>query len=151
MGSAFRGAVTKFNPDIFFDPEHPEKSHATVEIDVSGITTGDKERDASLFIKDWFDLAEFPTARFASDSFKRTGKNTYEAPGTLTIKSVSVPVVLPFTIEMTAPGQGLKKAHVKGSVVLDRSKFHLGQGEWADPGVIANNVTVDIDLTAYTK
>jgi polyisoprenoid-binding protein YceI len=87
-----------------------------------------------------------------ADSFRKTGEGAYEANGNLTIKGITVPVLLPFTIKLEdVKDIGMTRARVKGSAVLDRSKFGLGKGEWADPSVIANEVTVDIDLTAYTK
>lgn len=150
MGTPFNGAVGKFKADVRFDPDHPESGHAVVDIDATTIGTGDTDRDKTAATPAWFDFTRFPAARFAADSFKKTGSNAFEAHGTLTIKNVSVPIVVPFTFTPVLPSDK-PQARVKGTATLDRSKFGLGTGEWADTSVIANEVTVAFDLVAYTK
>jgi polyisoprenoid-binding protein YceI len=148
MGTEFEGAITRFTPDIAFDPDHLDASKVTVDIDVASIDAKDPERNKALKDRDWFDPASFPTARFETSKFTKTGENSYLADATLTIKGMAVPVQLPFTLEKQAVGFGQDRTIMTGSVTLDRSKFQLGQGDWADPSVIANEVEVAIKVTA---
>lgn len=148
MGKEFTGAVKRFTPEIYFDPDDLAHSYAEVAIDVASIGTGDKDRDRAVEQAAWFDTAAHPTARFVSDSFRKTGEGAFAADGTLTIKGASAPVTLNFTFDLPGGTEQLKSV-VKGTAVVDRSAFGLGTGDWADTSVIANEVTVHIDLIAY--
>lgn len=147
MGTTFEGHVPKFTTDIRFSPDALDRSKAVVEIDTASIDAGDKERNEALQDKAWFDPERFPAARFETSGFTRTGDGAFLADATLTIRGVSVPVQLPFTLVKEKPDAVPEQLVMEGAVTLDRSKFRLGQGDWADPGVIANEVAVKVRLT----
>ncbi|MDE1151698.1 MAG: YceI family protein [Micavibrio sp.] len=148
MNAPFDGTVDKFTPVIYFDPDHLDQSHVTVTIDILSIDAQDTERNKNLLGSDWFDAPQFPTARFETTKFTKTGDNAYTADATLTIHGNAVPVQLPFTLDLAKSDSGKEKAVMNGKITLDRSKFALGQGDWADPGVIANEVPVEIKIVA---
>ena len=54
-GTKFQGAFTRYNAAIEFDPDHLDTSHIAVSVDLASATTNDKQRDAALPGKDWFD------------------------------------------------------------------------------------------------
>ena len=147
MGTEFDGFIKFFTPEIYFDESNLEQSKVIVDIDINSIDAKDAERNKSIKGPDWFKTDEFPTARFESEKFAKTGENAFTADATLTIRGVAVPVQFPFTLTHQAVGFGQDRAIVTGSVTLDRSKFQLGQGDWADPSVIANEVQVDVKVT----
>lgn len=149
MGGAFSGVFKSFTPVIIFDADDLAKSKVTADIDLASIDTGDGERDTAAKSRDWFDIQNTPIARFESTGFRKTGDNAFEADGNLTIRSVTVPVVLPFTLDFSSTDSGKQQAVMKGRITLDRRKFKLGQGEWADPGSVGNDIAVDITLTAF--
>jgi polyisoprenoid-binding protein YceI len=142
-GMKFQGAFTRYNAVIEFDPDHLETFHIAVSVDLASATTSDKQRDAALLGKDWFDAAQFPTARFETNAIHRKGADAYEAAGTLFLRGVSKPLVLPFTLEMN-----WTSAHAKGHAELIRSAFGIGQGAWATDQWVAFDVGIDIDVTA---
>jgi len=150
MNAPFDGTVGKFTPVIYFDPDHLDQSHVTVTIDILSIDAQDTERNKNLLGPDWFDAPQFPTARFETTKFTKTGDNAYTADATLTIHGNAVPVQLPFTLDLSKSSSGKEKAVMNGKITLDRSKFALGQGDWADPGVIANEVPVEVKLVAIS-
>ncbi|WP_212377310.1 YceI family protein [Acetobacter persici] len=145
-GTPFSGHFGAFDGTISFDPEHPEAGQAHVTIVLSSGVTGDRQRDGALPGKDWFDVAHFPSAIFDARNFRATGGNAYEAVGTLTIRGISKPVTLPFTLDIN--GSAL---HVKGHLDLVRSAFGVGQGPWATGQWVALEVGVDLDITAQRK
>ena len=151
MGTDFKGTFEKYTADINFDPARLQDSSVKIDVDTGSFSSGDKDRDTAALTRDWFDAGAFPVARFAAASFKKTGNNAYVADGTLTIKGITVPVQLPFTLEITQDAPKILKAHAKGSVTLDRSKFSLGGGQWADTSVIANEVPVTVHITAIDQ
>jgi polyisoprenoid-binding protein YceI len=142
-GTKFQGTFTRYNAAIEFDPDYLETSHIAVSIDIASATTNDKQRDTALPGKDWFDVAQFPTAKFETSAIHRKGADAYEAVGTLTLRGVTKPLTLPFTLEMNKTS-----AHAKGHVELIRSAFGIGQGPWATDQWVAFDVGVDIDVTA---
>lgn len=143
----FDGVVTKFYPVINFDADHLEQSKVTVEIDVTSIDAKDGERNKTLQGGEWLDAAKFPTARFETTGFAKTGDNAFTADATLTIRDVTVPLKLPFTL--TPDAANPNRVTMAGDVTLDRSKFQLGQGDWADASVIGNDITVHVQVTAW--
>jgi cytochrome b561/polyisoprenoid-binding protein YceI len=148
MGQEFTGTFPLFYSTIAFDPEQLDRSHAEIKIDLSKASTGAADRDDALQGKEWFDVTSFPQAVFKTTKFRKTGVDSYEAEGTLTIKDITLPIIVPFHLVIEKNDSGNKTATMNGSVILDRSKFNLGTGSWADPTAIANNVPVDIHLVA---
>lgn len=143
-GNKFEGHFGKYDGKISFDPAHPEAGHARINVDMASAATADTQRDGALPGHDWFDVKAFPTAVFEVKDFKAKGGNVYEAEGTLTIKGVSKPVVLPLTIDITG-----SDAHVKGHLQLVRSAFNVGIGPWTTGQWVSLEVGVDVDLTAH--
>lgn len=149
MGKGFDGKILQFTPQIYFDPDKLAESKVSVDIDLRTIDAGDSERNKSLLSPDWLDVIEFPSAHFETLGFKKTGDKAYVADATLTIRGAIQEIELPFTLDITEDGKKLK-AVMTGSVTLDRSKFQLGQGDWADPSVIANEIPVEVKVTAFS-
>ncbi|GBQ89070.1 YceI family protein [Gluconobacter albidus] len=142
-GNTFTGHFGKFDGTVSLDPAHPEDGHATITINIASATTADRQRDSAMPRSDWFNVASFPTATFEARSFRAKGGNAYEAVGTLTIRGVSRPETLPFTLDINGP-----TAHAKGHLDLIRSAFGIGQGPWATGQWVALQVGVTIDITA---
>ena len=62
---------------------------------------------------------------------------------TNTIKGISRPVGLPFTLTIAGA-----TAHMVGKAHVTRTDFTVGTNEWAKPDPVALDVTVNVDLTA---
>ena len=150
LGAEFSGGFDRFTADIVFDPDNLAASAVKAEIDISSVNTQAADRDANIKGREWFDAAQFPVARFETTQIRKTGDKAYEASATLTIRDVTQPVILPFTLDIAAADSGKEPVAVMdGSVILDRSKFKLGSGSWADTSVIANEVPVYVHVTAH--
>lgn len=149
MGAEFKGRFSRFRADIVFDPGHLDASSVKVSVDIASADSQSAERDESLKGKEWFDIAQFPAARFETTALRKTGDDAYEASANLTIRDVTLPVKLPFKLNIIkADSDKRSVATMDASITLDRSKFHLGTGSWADTSVIANEVPVDIHVVA---
>ena len=142
-GTAFKGHFTRFSTQIDFDPDHPETSHFIVVVDPASAVTGDAQRDGALPGKDWFDIAQFPQAKFVTTAIRKTGATAYDATGLLTLRGVTKPITLPFTLAITGA-----TAHAKGHLSLVRTLFGVGQGTWSGGQWVALDVGVDIDIVA---
>ena len=140
QGEAFEGSFKTFDAKIAFDPAALAGSKFDVGIDLASADTQNEERDGTLKQADFFDVASHPRATFVATEFAATATG-FEARGMLTLRGVARPVTLAFT--WTPAGAG---ATLEGTATLDRSAFGVGGGDWADPEMIANEVTVATTL-----
>jgi polyisoprenoid-binding protein YceI len=141
-GEKFAGKFSRFDAQIELDPDKLDEAKIVVTVDIASAVTGDKQRDAAMPSKEWFDTAHFPQARFESRKVSRAA-NGYEALGDLTLRGVTKEIRLPFTLAIDG-----RKAQAKGHVDLKREIFGVGQGEWATGEWVALEVGVDFDLKA---
>lgn len=142
-GSPFDGRFSRWSAKIAFDSANPTVGTAVVDIDMASAVTGDRQKDDSLPQGEWFDAKAFPQARFEATAFRSKGGNAFDAVGSLRIRGVTKPVVLPFTLDITGP-----TAHAKGRLDLLRTDYGVGQGPWKAADMVALEVAVTIDLVA---
>ena len=139
----FTGAFARYNAAIAFDPDHLESSAIKVTVDLASAATGDTQRDTALPGDDWFDVDHFPQATFVSRTIHKRPDGSYEAIGDLTLRGVTQPLTLPFTLDIKGD-----TAHAKGHAVLVRTAFGVGQGQWATGDYVALEVGIDVDIVA---
>jgi polyisoprenoid-binding protein YceI len=139
----FNGSFKNFTASIDLDPDHPETAKITATIDIASVSAGSSERDSYLPQADWFNTKAFPQAQFTSTSIQKTGDHAYVAQGNLTIKNITQPVTLPFTL--TQEGDHWR---AQGKTTLMRTDFHIGQGDWSNEDYVKHAVDVVIDLSA---
>ena len=143
-GAAFNGQFRRWSAQIAFDPKALAASKVVVSVDAGSATTGDPDRDQALPTDDWFAAGKFPKAVFTTQAFKDLGGGHYQALGDLTLRGVTKPVVLPFTLAITGD-----TARMNGSVALNRTTFGVGQGQWKTGETVDTQVTVNVSLTAH--
>jgi polyisoprenoid-binding protein YceI len=88
------GKFTSFSGEIDVDREHPENSSVTAQIDVRSINTQIKKRDDHLRSPEFFNVEKFPQITFKSRSVKRTGPQSGDILGDLTMHGATKPVTL---------------------------------------------------------
>jgi polyisoprenoid-binding protein YceI len=143
-GEAFTGAFRRWTAQIVFDPKALAASKVAVSVDVASAASGSADRDQALPTDDWFAAGKFPRATFVTRAFRDLGGGRYEADGDLTLRGVSRPVALPFTLAITGD-----TAKMNGQAVLDRAAFGVGQGQWKTGDVVDLKVAVSVALTAH--
>lgn len=141
MGVPVSGKFTRFEGDIRFNPDQLEDASITLSIDTGSASLGIRETDAELPKPEWFNVLQFPQARFVSSSVKATGDNSYEVAGKLSIKGQSQPVTVP--VELQRDGA---QGTASGAFTIERLGFGIGDGEWADTSMVANEVQVRFRL-----
>ena len=90
----------------------------------------------------WFNAAAFPKATFQSSAMKALGGGKFEVAGKLAIKGSTRDVVVPVAL---AQSGGMTTA--TGAFTIKRLDFKIGDGEWADTSMVANDVQVKFKLT----
>ena len=141
MGVPLKGHFKKFDAKIAFDAAKPEASKIHFSIDTGSATMGAKETDAELPKADWFNVAKFPQATFDSSAVKALGGGKYQVDGTLSIKGTAQKVSLP--VVLTQAG-GTTTA--TGTLPLKRLSFKIGDGDWKDTSMVADEVNVQFKL-----
>src|SRR5580692_11989347 len=106
------GKFDDFTGTIQFDEANPEQSSVEVNIKTASIDTGVKMRDDDLRSPNFFDATKFPETTFKSTSVKRTGENTADVTGNLTMHGVTKEVVL--KVELLGKGAGMQGGTVSG-------------------------------------
>jgi polyisoprenoid-binding protein YceI len=112
-------------------------------IDATSAKTDNSYVDGSIASTSWLDARNHPQAVFEATSFSSTGPGAYLAEGTLTLKGVSQPVALPFTLTLDGDA-----AHAEGSVVLDRRAFEIGTDSSSNDSAVSPEITVTVTVDA---
>ncbi|WP_306116188.1 MULTISPECIES: cytochrome b/b6 domain-containing protein [unclassified Roseovarius] len=141
LGSAVTGQFADWTADITYD-ETPDSAgkHGAVEVTIatSSLSLGsvtDQAKGAG-----YLDTGTHPTAVFAADLIARDGGHV--ATGTLTIRDQSVPVEMPFKLNIEND-----TATASGSLSVDRRDFGIG-ADVKDEGSLGFAVEVSFELTA---
>lgn len=142
MGANVEGRFRKWKANIVFLPKALAKSKAEFDIELGSIEFASEESAAEVMRPKWFDTAKFPIAKFVSTNIKDLGGDKYEVTGALTIKGTSIATVVPIVLKKDTAGNSV----AEGSFGIKRLDYKVGEGEWADPDTVANEVTVRIRM-----
>ncbi|MFN5995279.1 MAG: YceI family protein [Betaproteobacteria bacterium] len=141
FGVPVGGKFKKFDAELAFDPKKADAARVSFTVDLLSADIGNNETEAELKKPGWFNSAKVPQATFTSTSVKALGGGKFELAGKLAIKGFSQPVVVPVTLTQNS---GVTKA--VGSFTLKRLDFKIGDGEWNDVSIVANEVAVNVKL-----
>lgn len=141
MGVPVEGRFTRFSARITLDPKRPEAGNVAFSIDTGSARFGSAELDAEVPKPTWLNAAGFPQASFQSTAIKASGAGRFEVQGKLgikgTVRDISVPVQL---------AQAAGTSTATGTFVIKRLEFKIGEAEWADTSMVANDVQVRFKL-----
>lgn len=141
MGVPIDGKFRKFDAQVQFDPKAPQKGHFQIDVDVTSVSLPTSDAMEEVVKPAWFNAKNFPAAQFSSTAIRAIDKGHYEISGRLTIKGIGQDVVVPVALTQSA---GVTTA--AGEIVLHRLTFAIGDGEWKDTSVVADNVEVKFHL-----
>lgn len=140
IGVPLQGAFKRFDAQIALDPKKPQTGKVAFGIELGSVAIN-PETDGELAKALWFNTAKFPKATFTSTAIKGLGGGRFEVAGTLSIKGQAKPVVVPVTL-VQAGGN----TTATGTLAIKRLDFKIGEGEWSDTSVVANDVQVRFKL-----
>ncbi len=141
MGVPLEGHFKKFDAQVSFDPAKLATSKIAFTVDTGSATLGSRETDAELPKPTWFNVPQFPQATFQSGAIKALGAGKFEVAGKLSIKGVARDVIVPVTLV-----QNGATTIATGSLPLKRLAFRIGENEWADTSMVADDVQVKFKL-----
>jgi polyisoprenoid-binding protein YceI len=137
---ALEGTFKKWDSTLTFTSPDVTTGVLDIKIQAASVDTGSGMKDGKIKSKDFFDVENDPLITFHSDKVVQTGPTTLDIPGTFTIRGVSKPETLTFTIT----GKGTGSGEIKGTMAFDRKDYGMSKGI---PFVkIADRVEVNVDL-----
>jgi len=144
----FQGRFTQWDAKLDWNSADPTQSTLQATFGTASATTGNATYDATLPTTDWLNVEKFPTATFLSTAVAKGAKNfTYTARGMLTLRGVTQPVVLTFTV-VAVPKRTDGTLRAIGGLTVDRLAFGIGQQ--SDPAAtwVSRNITIQFDVVA---
>jgi polyisoprenoid-binding protein YceI len=143
-----RGKFTNFTGRIEVDREHSENSSVAAQIDVRSIDTRIKKRDDHLRSPEFFNVEKFPNMMFKSRSVKRTGPQSGDILGDLTMHGVTKAVTL--HVKLLTPINEINRT--RWSVTTDpinRQDFNLMFAPATETiSGISQTVAINIEIAA---
>jgi polyisoprenoid-binding protein YceI len=139
-GVPVEGRFKKFDAQLALDPKAPQAGKVTIAIDTGSASVGFAETDAELPRAPWFNAVKFPQAVFQSSAISG-GAGRLQVTGKLTIKGTAQDLVIPVALAQSGAG-----TTATGEFTVKRLDFKIGEGEWADVSLIANDVRVRFKL-----
>lgn len=133
----------KFNATIDFDSAKPEAGKASVTIDIPSFDLGDPDYNREVQKKEWFDGANFSKASFVSGKIKSGAAGKLDVVGKLTIKGKTMDISFPLIVKKEGALQIFE-----GSMPIKRLFFGIGDGEWKDTSVVADEVVIKFRILA---
>lgn len=146
FGAPVSGAFEDWTAQISFEENTEDGRHGDVTVDVAigSLKLGSVTQQAMG--NDFFAVSDFPTATFQAEIFADpSGDSQYVAEGSLTLKGVTVPVTLPFLLELDQ-----NKASMQGGLALDRQDFGIG-ANLPDESNLGFGVEVNVTLEAVRQ
>ena len=143
MGVPVEAKFRQFTAQIDYDAAKPAASKATVEIQTASLDLGDPDYNKEVTKKEWFNTAQFPKASFVSSSIAPAGAGKLNVAGKLTIKGRSANVSFPLTAKTEAGKQVFE-----GQLPIRRLAFNIGEDEWKDTSMVADEVVIKFRVAA---
>ena len=141
MGVPVDGKFSKFSAQITLDPKKPEGGSVAFAIDTGSARFGSAELDAEVPKATWLNVPKFPQATFQSSAIKAAGPGKFDVTGKLNIKGSVRDVVVPVQVTQAAGS-----STASGSFTIKRLEFKVGEAEWADTSMLANDIVVRFKL-----
>lgn len=143
MGVPVEAKFKQFAAQIDYDAAKPAASKASVEIQTASLDLGDPDYNKEVAKKEWFNTAQFPKASFVSSAIAPAGAGKLNVSGKLTIKGRSADVSFPLSVK----AEGGKQVF-EGQLPIKRLAFNIGEGEWKDTSMVADEVVIKFRVTA---
>ncbi len=143
------GKFADVSGKIMLDEAAPQDASVEVLVKTGSIVTGIEKFNEHLMSKDFFNVAEFPEAKFVSKSVEMTGDKTAKINGELTMLGQTHPLTLDATLNQIGEHPFSKKKTVGFSATgtIKRSEYGMN---YAIPGV-SDDVPLTIEVEASVE
>ena len=150
MISTVSGKFTRFHAEAETNSEDDFLGaliHFSAEVD--SIQTGMEARDSHLKSEEFFHASAFPQIQFQSTGFEKSGDDSYDLTGNLTIRDVSKPIALRVVFQgLMQDFSGNTKAGFEVTGIINRHDFGLKWNAITEAGgiVVSDHVKLHMDI-----
>ena len=138
---ALDGTFDKWDATMTMASPNVESGVLDIKIQAASVNTGSGMKDGKLKGKDFFNVEHDPYITFHSTKIVQTGPDTFDFLGDFTIRRVTKPEKLTFTLTGT---RGSGTGEITGTMAFDRKDYGMNSGI---PFIkIADRVEVTVDL-----
>jgi len=130
------GTINVTQAEINFHPDALDQSSIVATAAPATIQTGISIRDKHLKRNDYFDAARYPAIHLRSKSFRRIKKNAFIGEFNLTIKDITRPITITFTVS-----RNKNTLRYHGTFEINRLEFGLGESS----AVLDENVKIVLE------
>ncbi len=143
------GQFMEYDGHFTIDEANPENSSVEITIQTDSIMTGLDKFDDHLKSEDFFAVEKHPVAFFKSTKVKRTGENTADVMGELTLLGITRPLTLQVKKNKIGknPFNQKQTAGFTAKTTIKRSEFGM---DYALPG-IPDEVDILIETEGILK
>lgn len=145
-GSGFTGRFGDFDVRYCMADGAPADGSIDVAVRLASAESGNNDRDETLIGPEFFHVERFPEATWSSTALRAAGDG-YEADGELTLRDITAEQSIVF--RLAPDGEALVAAGeftMGGSSEIERLRFDIGTGEFADPEFVRNRVDVRFEV-----
>jgi polyisoprenoid-binding protein YceI len=154
MVTTVRGSFGEFEGTAKIDAADPTKSSVEIRLKVASITTGQQQRDEHLRSSDFLEIEKYPEIVFRSTAVEQVDDETATITGDLTIKDVTRPISIDFTITGSAKDPfGNLRAGFEGSTTINRTDWGLTWNAALETGgvLVSDKVKLEFDVSAIQQ
>lgn len=145
-GTGFTGRFGEFSVEYCVPEAGPESGGIRVEVRLESADTDNRDRDQTLMGSEFFAVDEHPRARWRSRRIEGADDG-YRASGELTLKGITRDQPIRFTLEPDGADYRARGGFtLAGTADVDRQRFEVGTGDFADPEFVRNRVDVRFDV-----
>ena len=154
MVTKVRGSFNDVKGSGFFDADNPSASKIELEIEAKSIDTRNSDRDNHLRSNDFFDMDTYPKITFTSTSISKTGADTYQVVGDLTIKGVTKSI--DFEVELSGPVKdpwGNTRVGLEGRTEVNRKDWGITWNAPLEAGgiLVSDKMTLEFEVSAVKE
>jgi len=144
--TSFTGRFEQFAVEYCMPDGGPTDGRIAVRVQLSSADTENPERDETLKGEAFFAVEQYPEASWESRSISAEG-GAYVADGELELKGIRAAQAVNFTLtpdddDLVARGE----FSMRGDAEIERLRFDVGTGEFADPEFVRNRVDLSFEI-----
>lgn len=143
------GMFSGISGKVLFDPDQIENSSIEVVIDTRTVNTLNEKRDEHLRSPDFFNVEQFPEARFRSDSWRKIDERKFRISGKLTILGVEKSIE--FDAHLVGKGKGRNNEDRIGfEAVIPIKRSEFGMTKFL-PNQLSDEVQITVGIEAVKQ
>ena len=119
------GTFEKWDATLVFTSTDASTGVLDIKIQADSVNTGSTSKDDKLKGEHCFDVKDNPYITFHSTKITQTSPDTFDVAGTFTLRGISKPERLTFTVDRD---EGGATGEIKGVLTIDRKDYGLGGG-----------------------